>query len=70
MHQPGTKIAFKLDFWKDNKHFTKKVEASVISICADPLGRHQTKYIVKYKNVKYGIPVNSVLQQSIQLKLL
>lgn len=53
----GEEIEFKLDYWDSfGNHCMKKVKTKVLDFIYDPMKRHKSKYLVVYKNERYGIP--------------
>lgn len=64
----GDFIEFKNDFWDSNgNHFYKIVKAKVLGFINDPMKRHKSKYLVKYKKNELGVPFDEVLNTQIKI---
>ncbi len=59
----GNFITFYLDRYDEKGRHSVQIEKSkVINVITDPLGRHETKFMVSVNNESFGIPVSKVIE--------
>jgi hypothetical protein len=59
----GNYIKFYLDRWDESgKHSSEIQRSKVLNLIVDPMGRYETKFMVKVNDESYGIPVSKVIE--------
>lgn len=65
----GDFIEFKIDYWDlKGNHSLKLIKKKVQGFIHDPMKVKKSKYIVKYKKEKLGVPFDEVVNIQIQIK--
>ncbi len=59
----GNYIKFYLDTWDASGNHSSEIQKSkVLNLIVDPMGRYETKFMVKVNDESYGIPVSKVIE--------
>lgn len=64
----GDFIEFKIDYWDlKGNHSYKLIKKKVLGFIHDPMKIKKSKYLVKYKKDKLGVPFDEVLNTQIEI---